>query len=90
MMPEVVEPGSYDLPAMGQQQTKHRDNGRLSTSLHEASLLHTGRWLVSGKEASFRKSHAQANLGVWSSSWEGLSFRVKRYFDWGGDWLVRK
>jgi len=57
-MPEVFEPGSYDLPAMGQQQTKHRDNGRLSTSLHEASLLHTGRWLVK-KRPSESLTHKQ-------------------------------
>jgi hypothetical protein len=61
-MPEVFEPGSLDLPAMGQQQTKHRDNGRLPTSLHEASL-HTSSQLVSGEEVFVRKSRAQTNLG---------------------------
>ncbi len=57
----------------------------LLTSLHEASP--TGRGQV---HAEGEQSRAAAhNLGVWHSSRQSLSFRVKRARDWVSDWLAQ-
>lgn len=56
-----------------------------STSLHEASCTSRGQ-VAYRRQASRAGAH---NLGVWHSSRQSLSFRVKRETDRGSDWLRR-